>query len=235
MKKIMAIGAHILDAEISCGMLLAKHALLGDEIVTVALTAGENGRPACFSKEEFLEKNKTGAKQFAEALGGKFICLDYTDSMVPESEELYNRLADLIRKEKPDVVLTHWEGSSHDDHNVTAKAVRRAVRRARYTDGLYAAYREIETYYAENWEDMDGFIPFLYVDVTDGYELWKKAVSHIYLATNAKYFNYLEYYDALSLARGALAARRIPTCKRAVCFAITNEERARMFEVKNSF
>lgn len=235
MKKIMAIGAHILDAEISCGMLLAKHALLGDEIVTVALTAGENGRPATFTREGFRELNKRGAENFAKELGGKFVCMDYADSMLPETEELYNRLAELIRKEKPDVVLTHWEGSSHDDHNVTAKAVRRAVRRARYADGEYPAHREIETYYAENWEDMDGFIPFLYLDVTEGYELWKKAVRHIYLATKAKYFNYLEYYDALSLVRGALAARRIPTCKRAVCFAITDEERARMFEVKDKF
>lgn len=42
---IMAVGAHILDAELSCGKTLAKHALLGDKITTVAITAGEGGHP----------------------------------------------------------------------------------------------------------------------------------------------------------------------------------------------
>ena len=38
---VMAIGAHIIDAELTSGMLLAKHAMAGDKIVTVDLTAGE--------------------------------------------------------------------------------------------------------------------------------------------------------------------------------------------------
>ena len=236
MKKIMAIGAHVLDAEISCGMTLAKHAKEGDKIVTIAITAGENGRPQGFSKEEFRQINLEGAAAFAKALDGKFICMNYTDSMVPDNESICDELAEIIREEKPDIVLTHWEGSSHDDHNLTSKIVRRAVRRARYTDGkTYSAHREIELYYAENWEDMDDFVPYLYVDVTGGYELWKEAVQNIYLSTKAKYFNYLEYYDALSIMRGTLARRRIPECKRAEAFAISNEERARLFEVKKSF
>ena len=36
---IMAVGAHILDAEITCGMTIAKLSMLGDKITTVAITA----------------------------------------------------------------------------------------------------------------------------------------------------------------------------------------------------
>ena len=54
---VMAIGAHILDAELSCGKTLAKHAMKGDKITTVALTAGEGGHPAEFSIEEFRKIN----------------------------------------------------------------------------------------------------------------------------------------------------------------------------------
>ena len=41
MAVILAIGAHIGDMELTCGGVLATHALKGDKIVTVALTAGE--------------------------------------------------------------------------------------------------------------------------------------------------------------------------------------------------
>ena len=44
-KHIMAIGAHIGDAELTCGKTLATHAKKGDDITIVAITAGERGAP----------------------------------------------------------------------------------------------------------------------------------------------------------------------------------------------
>ena len=230
----MAIGAHVLDAELSCGMTLAKHSLLGDRITTVALTAGENGHPAEFTKEEFREVNVKGATAFAEALGGKFICLGYDDANVPESEEIYNTVAELIRKEKPDVILTHWDGSYHEDHSLAPKIVRKAVRRAGFSDGEYPAHRVKHIYYAENWEDMKDFVPYLYVDVTAAFDLWDKAIDNIYLATHATYFDYKGYYEALSRVRGILAGRELHGCKRAECFAISDHERFRLTDIKDA-
>ena len=232
---IMAIGAHIIDAELSCGKTLAKHSLLGDKITTVALTAGENGHPAEFTKEEFREVNIKGATAFAEALGGKFICLGYDDANVPESEEIYNNVAELIRKEKPDVILTHWEGSYHEDHFLAPKIVRKAVRRAGFSDGEYPAHRVKHIYYAENWEDMKDFVPYLFVDVSgEAFELWNKAIDNIYLATHATYFDYKGYYEALSRVRGILAGRELHGCKRAECFAISDHERFRLTDIMDS-
>lgn len=232
---IMAVGAHIIDAELSCGKTLAKHAMLGDKVTTVALTAGENGHPTEYTKEEFRKINIEGANEFARMIGGQFICMDFDDSKVPESEEIYDRFADLIRKEKPDVILTHWDGSSHEDHNMAPKIVRKAVRRAGFSDSEnYSAHRVKQIYYAENWEDMSGFLPYLYVDVTDVYECWYEAMQKIYLATHAKYFNYLEYYAALSRVRGELAYRTIRSCKYAECFAISEQARNTLFTVKDS-
>ena len=225
-KHIMAIGAHILDAEISCGMTLAKHSMLGDKVTTVALTAGENGHPKEFTKEEFRQVNIKGAEDFAAELGGQFICLNYSDSQVPETEELYNTLADLIRKEKPDIILTHWGGSGHEDHNLAPKAVSKAVRRAGYSESEnYPPHRVSKVYYAENWEDMRGFIPYLYVDVTAAFDLWSRAIQKVYFAKNATYFRYYEYYEALSRVRGELARIQIPGCERAECFAISEHDR----------
>ncbi len=231
---IMAVGAHVLDAELSCGKTLAKHSLMGDKITTVAITAGENGHPYNFTKEEFKKINIDGATAFAKALGGKFIYMGYDDASVPECEEIYDAMADIIRREKPDIILTHWDGSYHEDHALAPKIVRRAVRRAGYSESTLPPHKVKRVYYAENWEDMNGFTPYLYVDVTEAYELWSKAIDNIYLATHATYFDYKEYYEALSRIRGILAKRELHGCKRAECFAISEHDRFRLTDIKNS-
>ena len=48
-KTIMAVGAHTGDAQLTSGMLLARHAQQGDKIITLDLTAGERGTPAGFT------------------------------------------------------------------------------------------------------------------------------------------------------------------------------------------
>lgn len=45
-KTVLAIGAHVGDAELTAGALLATCAKHGGKPVTLALTAGEKGAPA---------------------------------------------------------------------------------------------------------------------------------------------------------------------------------------------
>lgn len=231
---IMAVGAHILDAEITCGKTLAKHYMLGDKITTVAITAGEAGHPENIDIEEFRKMNIDGATKFAQALGGNFICMNYRDSGVPDTEEIYDAFADIVRREKPDIILTHWTESFHEDHVITSKIVRMGVRRAAYVPSETLPPHFVRSIlYAENWEDAKDFIPYTFVDVTDSFDLWKEAVQHIYAATRSTYFDYLGYYDALSLTRGYLAAIHQKGCKRAECFAISEMDRFGMKKIKN--
>jgi len=220
-KHIMAIGAHIGDAELTCGMTLAKHHTVGDRITTVAVTGGERGAPPgsdIAAIEAFRLKNIASAEEFASMLGGSFINIGYPDGEAPDDKELRLKLCDVIRAEKPDVVLTHWTHSMHMDHETTARAVMDAI----YYAGLQGLEREkpphaaAGPYYAENWEDAHGFTPYIYIDVTDGYELWEEAVKKLWLTLNSPWFKYLDYYDALSRSRGALIHK-----KRAECFAVS--------------
>jgi len=231
---IMAVGAHIIDAELTCGKTLAKHSLMGDKITTVAITAGEGGHPANISMEEFRKINIEGATKFAEALGGNFICMNYKDANVPESDEIYNDMAEIIRREKPDVILTHWDGSYHEDHMLAPKIVRNGVRRAAFSSGEYPSHWVKKIYYAENWEDMRDFIPCMYVDVTEAYDLWYSAIQNLYYATHVEFFDYLSYYDTLSRLRGILAARVIRGCQRAECFARSENDRFRYSDMRDS-
>ena len=222
MRHIMAIGAHIGDAELTCGKTLATHSLRGDKITTVAVTAGERGAPPGRDHAEFKEHNIACATRFAEALGGNFHCLGYPDGEAPDNDELRLKICDLIRKEKPNVVLTHWHGTMHKDHRTVALAVEDAI----YYASLRGFSRKDENgeelgthwaglYFAENWEDAAGFEPYIYVNVGEGYDLWYEHIQGLWLTNNSPWFKYRDYYDALSRQRGILIRK-----ERAECFSV---------------
>ena len=219
----MAIGAHIGDAELTCGKTLATHSLKGDRISTVAVTAGERGAPPGRCQAEFKQYNLECAKVFAKALGGKFFYLGYPDGEAQDNENLRLAICDLIRAEKPDVVLTHWHGTMHKDHRITSYAVADAM----YYAGLRGLERKAADgtalaqhwargpYFAENWEDADGFEPYIYIDVSTGYDLWYEHIQGLWLTNNSPWFEYLGYYDALSRQRGICIRKQ-----RAECFDV---------------
>jgi hypothetical protein len=64
-------------------------------------------------------------------------------------------------------------------------------------------------YYAENWEDAEGFTPYLYVDVTEDLAAWRAIVtSYEFVRGGISSFPYLEYYESLARVRGAAAGKR---------------------------
>ena len=68
-KTILAIGAHIGDAELTAGALLAQCAVHGGKAVTLALTAGEKGAPVGADIEEYRRSKIREAEAFAAELG----------------------------------------------------------------------------------------------------------------------------------------------------------------------
>lgn len=217
---ILAVGAHIGDMELTCGGVLASHFLRGDNIVTLALTAGEKGAPAGRELEDYRKQKVQEAEEFAKILGGRAIVFDYPDGELPDDDNVRFRVCDVIREVKPNVIITHFKNSMHKDHSNTHKIV---------TDARFYAANQFfqrknpphfaaKLYFAENWEDAIDFRPYLYIDVTEGYELWQKAAASHWFVTGSKSFPYLEYYSHLSRVRG-IEAR----CGRAQCFAVPPE------------
>ena len=222
-KHIMAIGTHIGDAELSCGKALATHAVKGDKITIVSMTAGESIAPSDRSVQEFIHYNIECAEDFAKALGGEFICLGYPDGAVPEGKAVSYRICDLIREKLPDVVLTHWAKGLTEDHNATVTAVDEGI--------FYAALKGLERktedgklllphwtrgpYYAENWGDADGFDPHIYINVTPGFDLWNDNIDKIWVINNSPKYKYHGYFDALSRSRGVMVR-----VERAECYSI---------------
>lgn len=201
----MAIGAHIGDMELTTGGVLASEAKRGNKIVLVALTAGEKGNPAGMDVATYRVQKEKEAKEGAELLGGTSIVFDIPDGLLKADDETILKVCDVIRQEKPDVLITHWKNSVHKDH----ATCHRIVTHARYYAANCNFERAREAHscskllFSENLEDREMYQPFLYVDISEGYTLWKELVMKHWFVTHSTDHRYWDYYDALSVCRGA--------------------------------
>ncbi len=202
MVRLMVIGAHAGDAEVTCGGIIAKYSKR-DRAIIVHMTLGEKGHFKLSAEEYGLQK-RSEAEKAAKILGAEVVFLPYKDAELPTDSEVKFRLCDLIREHKPDVLVTHWKGSIHRDHRSTYLNVRDAV----FYAALPAVKREKSPfrvkalYYAENWEDPYGFKPQVYVDISEEFEVWREAASVYAFARGETGFPYIEYYTCLFRLRG---------------------------------
>lgn len=204
---LMVVGGHISDPENMAGALMLKHKRAGWDVTIVAATPGEKGHPT-LPPEEYLKMRLEDARASSEFIGANFELLPYRDGELPVNEESTWLMADLIRKYRPTVILTHWHGSMHQDHANTNEIVRKALFKA----GLPAFRREYPPHspqallFPENWEDMEGYVPDIYVDVSDVFDDYLKLLkTHALMRENYASFRYYDYYEALGKMRGALA------------------------------
>ena len=220
-KTILAVGAHIGDMELTAGGLLASIAVQGGRAVTLALTAGEKGAPSGTDVSAYRQQKIAEAEAFAEELGGEAIVLDHPDGLLPDNDEVRFEVCDIIRAVRPDILVTHHAKSMHKDH----AACHRIVVDAWFYAAIAGFKRELpghfapHLYFAENWEDAQEFRPYLYLDVSDGYALWEKAIDHHRFAVESKSFAYKEYYSHLKRLRGIEG--RTGFCE---CFMIPPEQ-----------
>lgn len=205
-KTILAIGGHIGDAELTAGGVMAANAVEGGKNYTLALTAGERGNPPHLTVAEYRVQKVAEAKAFAEMVNGEAFVLDYMDGELPNNEEVRYQVASIIRKVKPDVILTHWHSTMHKDHNNTHLIVPDAQFLASVVESekIDGKRHYAPVYFSENWEDDLDFRPAFYVDITKGYELWCEALKTQWFVMNSKDFKYYDYYTSLARCRGCL-------------------------------
>lgn len=205
---ILAIGAHAGDIELSAGaVLLAQHDR-GDRIVLLHMTLGEGGNPK-LSPEQYGAQKRREALAVASAMGAEVLFAPYRDGELPNTEEVRRYVADVIRQVKPTLVITHWKNSMHPDHSNTSAIVQDAVLLASL-EGVKTAHppwRGVRgVWYAENWEDAEGFQPYLYVSTKGVVDRWRAIVSNYEFARGVTSgFPYIDYYTALETVRGAEA------------------------------
>lgn len=209
-RTILAVGAHAGDAELTSGALLAKQRRLGDRVVILHLTLGEGGNPRV-SPDRYGAQKRQEAQDAARVLGAEVLFAPYRDGELPDDAAARQYVADIIRQVKPTHIVTHWKESVHKDHATASRIVRDAVLLASLEGVRTAnpAHRGIRSvWYAENWEDADGFQPFVFVDVSDAMTVWKAAVTkYEFVRGGISDFRYLDYYEALAVVRGAVSRK----------------------------
>ncbi|MBI1896460.1 MAG: PIG-L family deacetylase [Acidobacteria bacterium] len=208
---LMAIAAHPGDAFFTMGGTVAQHIQNGGNGVFVSLTLGEKGAPANIPVERYGEMQRAASQEAAKMLGAEFELLTYPDAELPFKDQAALAVCDIIRQHKPDIVITHWSGSWHKDHQNCHLLVRDAL--------FYAALKTMgrkdqphtvrKLFYAENWEDADNFKPDTYLDISSVVEKWLKACdAYPMWRGQTGFFRYNDYYSSLAVMRGCLSGFR---------------------------
>jgi 4-oxalomesaconate hydratase len=182
--KIMTIYAHPADTITNCGGTLARHAANGDEVVALILTHGGRIHANRYAEEwrkdtpdeaiaaadlDQIVAYKKGELERAAGIVGiaRLVTLDLDDAMAVMREEVVERVAEEIARERPEVVVCDYPqnpvmtANAHTVATMTAlAALGRAATHLRNLDGrAETAVRQV-------------FLTSVPVAVTDGLSLY---------------------------------------------------------------
>ena len=208
MTTLMAIAAHPGDAVFTMGAPVAQQIQTGGQGVFLSLTAGEKGAPSNIPVDKYGDLQRAASQKAAKLLGAQFEILTYPDAEVPFNDRAALAVADVIRQYKPDIVVTHWNGSWHKDHQNCYLLVRDAI----FYAGLATMNRKDpahtvhKLYFADNWEDAENFKPDTYLDISAVYDKWMEACdAYPMWRGQTGFFRYNDYYSSLAVMRGCLS------------------------------
>jgi LmbE family N-acetylglucosaminyl deacetylase len=162
---VLAVFAHPDDAELACFGTLARLAAAGWRIHSHVVTRGEataNGGPS-------LGELRLRESECAAGLIGATVSAgSQPDGAVAANGSTVGEIGDLLRKLRPELVITHHPADGgHQDHRAIAAAVvQAALRSARLRCVLFA----------EPPMHASGFVPALFVDVT---EHWPEKIAAV--------------------------------------------------------
>ncbi len=139
-KRVLTIHAHPDDQEFTIGGTVAKWARAGSEVMTVCITRGDSGSnektDPSMTKEQLARIREEEQHNACRVLGVKqVVFLGYPDGALQPTITLRRDLTRIIRKFKPDTVVTgdptmRFYGNSymnHPDHRVAADVALDAV------------------------------------------------------------------------------------------------------------
>lgn len=165
---VVCVGGHPDDPESGCGGTLALLAKLGYEVTIIYLTTGEAGI-AGKSHAEAASVRKQEALNACKILNAKPVFAGQIDGATVVNNEWIEKIFNLIEKENPSLVFTHWPIDSHKDHQAASILTIQAWWRANQKYPLY--FFEVE-YGIQT----AGFNPSDFVDITSTQEQKRKSL-----------------------------------------------------------
>ncbi len=157
--RILAIHAHPDDIEFQCAGTLALLKDRGCHITIATMTAGDCGS-AELGPLEIAAIRRGEARAAAGLIGADYHCLEFLDLQICHDNEGRRRVTELLRRSRPDIVLTAPPVDYMCDHESTSRLVR---------DACFCA--SVPNYATHQWDPSPptAKIPHLYyVDPIEG-------------------------------------------------------------------
>ena len=135
-QKILVILAHPDDPEFFCGATLARWARAGHQIHYFLLTNGNKGGGPEMTPEQLCALRQIEQQNAATVIGARSVrFLDLEDGYLLPSLDLRREIVRILRREKPDILVTcdptllyNWLGRvNHPDHRAAGQVVLDAV------------------------------------------------------------------------------------------------------------
>jgi bacillithiol biosynthesis deacetylase BshB1 len=169
---ILAIAAHPDDIELICGGTLIRAQMLGRSTGILDLAAGElasRGTPELRAKEAAKAAKVMGVS-VRENLG-------FPDGGIQNTPETRAKVAVVIRKLQPKIVITHSLHGRHPDHPIVAQLVRDAcfVAGLKKLEPKVPAHRPRKVVQALSYRE-DNQKPTFVVDISDAFEKKLEAI-----------------------------------------------------------
>src|SRR5262245_9402846 len=123
--RILAIHAHPDDVEILAGGTMALLSAAGHSLTIVTMTPGDCGS-AELSADESAAVRRNEAGSAASLTGAEYRLSEFRDLAVFSDDASRRRVVEILRRIKPDVVLTSAPVDYMADHEATSALVRDA-------------------------------------------------------------------------------------------------------------
>jgi LmbE family N-acetylglucosaminyl deacetylase len=157
--RVLAIHAHPDDIELQCAGTLLRLKERGCQISMATMTPGDCGS-AELASDEISDVRRAEAQRAAEIIGADYTCLEFRDLSIIVDNDSRRRVTEVIRRTRPDIVITAPPVDYMSDHEMTSRLVR---------DACFGA--SCPNYKTQQWNPAPATekIPYLYyVDPIEG-------------------------------------------------------------------
>lgn len=180
-RTVLAFLAHPDDAEILCAGTLARLRKLGWRAAIATATSGDAGSMT-LRPDEISRIRHGEAEQSAKILEARYFCAGCRDLFVCYDRPTLQRFVEIVRRARPNLVITHSPDDYMIDHEMTSRLVRSACFGAPAVNVLTEAECPAEAlpaiphlYYADPLEGIDilgkAIVPDIVVDISETMEI----------------------------------------------------------------
>ncbi|RKY79213.1 MAG: PIG-L family deacetylase [Deltaproteobacteria bacterium] len=202
--RVLAIGAHPDDLELLCAGTLAKYANQGHQVIMCHACNGNLGHFE-IPRNELRDIRRQEAQNAAAVIGAESLTLDIADLDVYVERETKEKMTELIRKTKPDVIIA----PSPDDYMPDHTLISRIAFDASFMATLPQLATETEChhlitpfYYMDTLAGVN-FQPEVYVDITEVIEIKKRM-----LACHKSQTQWLKHHDKIDIIEFMITVAR---------------------------